>query len=95
MGFLSHSEEATGLFNDSVDAIISGFEEQQKFATTPITVGFKYLLGVNSCVYSHFQVAFLVGGLSTNDWLWYRLQSYFKEKNINICRPDNHMCVLG
>ncbi|KAF8552294.1 hypothetical protein OG21DRAFT_1511667 [Imleria badia] len=67
--------EATGLFNDSVDAIIGAFEQQQKSATstTPITT------------------AFLVGGLSTNDWLWSRLQSYFKEKNINICRPDNHI----
>ncbi|KAN0094963.1 hypothetical protein V8E55_003250 [Tylopilus felleus] len=35
-------------------------------------------------------IAFLVGGLSTNDWLWSRLQSYFKDKNVHICRPDNH-----
>ncbi|KAF8549070.1 hypothetical protein OG21DRAFT_1515573 [Imleria badia] len=65
--------EATGPFNDSIDAIISAFEQQQKSATIPITT------------------AFLVGGLSINDWLWSRLQSYFKEKNINICRPDIHI----
>ncbi|KAI9569174.1 hypothetical protein HD554DRAFT_2254112 [Boletus coccyginus] len=35
--------------------------------------------------------AFFVGGLSTNDWLWSRLQAYFKDKNINICRRDNHI----
>jgi len=69
-------QEATDLFNDSVDAIIDAFEQQQKSTTTPITT------------------AFLVGGLSTNDWLWSRLQSYFKNKNINICRPENHMYVL-
>jgi len=66
-------QEATGLFNDSIDAIISAFEQQQKSTTTPITT------------------AFLVGGLSTNDWLWSRLQSYFKDRNINVCRPDNHI----
>ncbi|KAF8555315.1 hypothetical protein OG21DRAFT_1483977 [Imleria badia] len=66
------SAEATGLFNDSIDAVISAFEQQQKSATIPITM------------------AFLVGGLSNNDWLWSRLWSYFKEKNIKICRPDNH-----
>ncbi|KAF8545913.1 hypothetical protein OG21DRAFT_1502123 [Imleria badia] len=65
--------EVTGLFNDSVDAIIGAFEKQQKSATTPITA------------------AYLVGGLSTNDWLFARLQSYFKAKNIGICRPDNHI----
>ena len=37
--------------------------------------------------------AFFVGGLSTNDWLWSRIQLYFKERKINISRPDNHMCV--
>ncbi|KAI9569153.1 hypothetical protein HD554DRAFT_2204656 [Boletus coccyginus] len=36
-------------------------------------------------------MAFLVGGLSTNDWLWSQLQAYFQDKNINICRPDNHI----
>jgi len=66
-------QEATGLFNDSVDAIIDAFEQQQKSITTPITT------------------ALLVGGLSTNDWLWSRLQSYFTAKNIKICRPDNHI----
>ncbi|KAN0094942.1 hypothetical protein V8E55_003229 [Tylopilus felleus] len=66
-------EEATGLFNESYDAIIGAFEQQLKSATTLITS------------------AFFVGGLSTNDWLWSRLQLYFKEKKINICRPDNHI----
>jgi len=37
------SEEATGLFTESIDAIISAFEQQQKSATTPITVGFTFL----------------------------------------------------
>ena len=40
---MSSSQEATGLFNDSVDAIIDAFEQQQKSATTPITVGFTFL----------------------------------------------------
>ncbi|KAN0094933.1 hypothetical protein V8E55_003220 [Tylopilus felleus] len=65
--------EATGLFDESIDAVIGAFERQQKFATTPIAM------------------AFLVGGFSTNDWLWSRLQAYFKDRNINICRPDNHI----
>ncbi|KAN0094954.1 hypothetical protein V8E55_003241 [Tylopilus felleus] len=65
--------EATGLFDESIDAVIGAFEQQQKSTTTPITM------------------AFLVGGLSTNDWLWSRLQSYFKDRNVNICRPDNHI----
>ncbi|KAG6375698.1 hypothetical protein JVT61DRAFT_3273 [Boletus reticuloceps] len=66
-------EEATGLFNESYDAIISAFEQQQKSATTLITT------------------AFFVGGLSTNDWLFSRLQSFFKDRRINLCRPDNHI----
>ncbi|KAG9313675.1 hypothetical protein JVU11DRAFT_6020 [Chiua virens] len=66
-------EEATGLFNDSVDAITSAFEQQQKHATIPITA------------------AFLVGGLSTNDWLWSRIQSYFQTRNIKACRPDSYI----
>jgi hypothetical protein len=65
--------EATGLFDESIDAVIGAFEQQQKSTTTPITM------------------AFLVGGLLTNDWLWSRLQSYFKDRNVNICRPDNHI----
>ncbi|KAI9459980.1 hypothetical protein HD554DRAFT_1602525 [Boletus coccyginus] len=64
-------EEATGLFNDSVNAVIDAFEQQQKFATTPITM------------------AFFVGGLSTNDWVWFRLQSYFMGRGIRTYRPDN------
>ncbi|KAI9572586.1 hypothetical protein HD554DRAFT_2202484 [Boletus coccyginus] len=66
-------EEATGLFTESIDAIIGAFEQQQKSATTPITM------------------AFLIGGLSTNDWLLSQLQAYFRNKNINISRPDNHI----
>ncbi|KAI9572596.1 hypothetical protein HD554DRAFT_2014396 [Boletus coccyginus] len=66
-------EEATGLFTESIDAIIGAFEQQQKSATTPITM------------------AFLVGGLSKNAWLWSRLRSYFQDKNIDICRPDKHI----
>ncbi|KAG9319002.1 hypothetical protein JVU11DRAFT_1122 [Chiua virens] len=38
---------------------------------------------------------FCVGGLSTNDWMWSRLQSYFEANEVKICRPDNHMHVLG
>ena len=39
----SPSEEATGLFNDSVDAIIDAFEQQQKYAATPIAVRLIFL----------------------------------------------------
>ena len=37
------SEEATSLFNNSYDAIIDAFEQQLKYTTTPITVGFIFL----------------------------------------------------
>ncbi|KAG9307937.1 hypothetical protein JVU11DRAFT_12878 [Chiua virens] len=66
-------EDATGLFSDSIDAVISAFEQQEKHASIPITV------------------ALLVGGLSTNDWLWSRLQSYFEAKRVKIYRPDNNI----
>ncbi|KAN0086227.1 hypothetical protein V8E55_007361 [Tylopilus felleus] len=66
-------EEATGLFQDSVDAIISAFEQQEKLASVAI------------------RTVYLVGGLSTNDWLWSRLQSYFATKKIMIHRWDNHV----
>ena len=39
-------------------------------------------------------MAFLVGGLSTNDWVWSRLQSYFMERKIRIQRADNHTFVF-
>ncbi|KAN0086241.1 hypothetical protein V8E55_007375 [Tylopilus felleus] len=35
-------EEATSLFNDSVDAIIDAFKRQKKFATIPITTAFVF-----------------------------------------------------
>ena len=56
---------------------------------------FQPVLGMTRHTYLHFQTVFLVGGLSTNDWVWSRLQSYFKARNIGICRPDNHMYVLS
>ncbi|KAG9312582.1 hypothetical protein JVU11DRAFT_6979 [Chiua virens] len=66
-------KEATDLFNASIDAIISAFEQQEKHATIPITV------------------AFLVGGFSTNDWLWPRVRSYFEARKVKIYRPENHI----
>ena len=39
-------------------------------------------------------MAFLVGGMGTNDFVWTRLQSHFREQGINICRPDNDMYAL-
>ncbi|KAN0086237.1 hypothetical protein V8E55_007371 [Tylopilus felleus] len=64
-------EEATSLFNDSVDAVIDAFERQKKSATIPITT------------------AFLVGGLSTNVWVWSQLESYFSTRKIGIIRMDS------
>ena len=51
------------------------------------------VLGMACCIRLYYQKAFLVGSLSTNDWLWFRIQSYFKARNIIICRPDQHMFV--
>ena len=45
------------------------------------------------CIHLHYQKAFFIGSLSTNDWLWFRIQSYFKARNIIVCRPDQHMYV--
>ena len=39
-------------------------------------------------------MAFLVGGLGTNDFVWTRLQSHFEAQGIKICRPDNDMYAL-
>ncbi|KAF8431023.1 hypothetical protein L210DRAFT_3561370 [Boletus edulis BED1] len=36
-------------------------------------------------------MAFLVGGLGANDFVWSRLKSHFKEQGIDVCRPDNYI----
>ncbi|KAF8550552.1 hypothetical protein OG21DRAFT_1478486 [Imleria badia] len=38
---------------------------------------------------ANITMAFLVGGLGTNDLVWTRLQSHFKTQGIDVCRPDN------
>ena len=40
---MASSEEATSLFEESIDAIIQAFEQQQTSTTTPITVGLTLL----------------------------------------------------
>ena len=39
-------------------------------------------------------MAFLVGGMGTNDFVWTRLQAHFRAQGINICRPDNDMYAI-
>jgi len=64
--------EATGLFNDSIDAVINAFEQLKGHTAMPITT------------------VFLVGGLSTNNWFWSQLESYFSARKMGIHRLDNH-----
>jgi hypothetical protein len=38
---------------------------------------------------TNITMAFLVGGLGTNDFVWTRLQAHFGSQGIKVCRPDN------
>lgn len=33
---------------------------------------------------------FLVGGFGASDWLFSNLKNYFEQRNLQLCRPDNH-----
>ena len=46
-------------------------------------------------IYSSFQMVFLVGGFSLNDWLLSQLKSYFEAKNIVISLLDDNVYVLN
>ena len=87
------SDEATDLFTEFINTITSAFEQQSKSTTILITGGL-HLLGTNHCTYLYLQLAFFVGGLSTHDWVWSQLHLYFKDRKIDIHRPDIDMCVL-
>ena len=45
-------------------------------------------------IHSDSQTVFLVGGLSTNNWFWSQLESYFSARKMGIHRLDNHWCVI-
>jgi hypothetical protein len=81
------------LFDESINAIIDAFDQQRKVATIKITVSYTlcdWIVKLNR----NSQMAFLVGGMGTNDFVWTRLQSHFRAQGINICRPDNDMYAL-
>ena len=91
--FIPSSEEATSLFDESIEAIIDAFDQQREVASTKITVSYTLrdrIMELNC----NFQMAFLVGGLGANNFVWARLQSHFKAQGIKISRPDNDMYAL-
>ena len=60
--FILSSEEATSLFDESIEAIIDAFDQQREVASTKITVSYTLrdrIMELNR----NFQMAFLVGGL--------------------------------
>ncbi|KAF8432654.1 hypothetical protein L210DRAFT_3650122 [Boletus edulis BED1] len=110
---VSSREEATSLFDESIKAIIDAFGQQRKTFNTRFTVSsreeatslfdesIKAIIDAfgqqRKTFNTRFTMAFLVGGLGANNFVWSRLQSHFRELGIDgsLTRSRNKAVANG
>lgn len=82
--------EVASFFAPSIDATIASVEKLLLTVQPAVSVCSFHMFPITSSL-TDVKVILLVGGFTASDWLYSNLQTHLGQRNLILCRPDNHV----